>query len=96
MIMSIGRGKCGVNRDLKNNYYRRELTVNIYEYNLIYFENTETRGLEEAENMNLMHQQRISVIYICLTSLTRAKCSTRSTLCWKVGNISGSTELFAL
>ena len=35
-------------------------------------------------------------IYICLTSLTRAKCGTRSTLCWKVGNISGSTELFAL
>ena len=31
-----------------------------------------------------------------LTSLTRAKCGTRSTLCWKVGNISGSTELFAL
>ena len=28
--------------------------------------------------------------------LTRAKCGTRSTLCWKVGNISGSTELFAL
>ena len=36
------------------------------------------------------------MIYICLTSLTRAKCGTRSTLCWKVGNISGSTELFAL
>ena len=35
-------------------------------------------------------------IYICLTSLTHAKCGTRSTLCWKVGNISGSTELFAL
>ena len=37
-----------------------------------------------------------SIIYICLTSLTRAKCGTRSTLCWKVGNISGSTELFVL
>ena len=33
---------------------------------------------------------------ICLTSLTHAKCGTRSTLCWKVGNISGSIELFAL
>ena len=31
------------------------------------------------------------VSYICLTSLTRAKCGVRSTLCWKVGNISGST-----
>ena len=29
--------------------------------------------------------------YICLTSLTRAKCGVRSTLCCKVGNISGST-----
>ena len=35
-------------------------------------------------------------LYICLTLLTHAKCGTRSTLCWKVGNISGSTELFAL
>ena len=37
-----------------------------------------------------------NVEFTCLTSLTRAKCGTRSTLCWKVGNISGSTELFAL
>ena len=29
--------------------------------------------------------------FICLTSLTRAKCGVCSTLCWKVGNISGST-----
>ena len=29
--------------------------------------------------------------YICLTSVTRAKCGIRSTLCWKVGNISGPT-----
>ena len=33
---------------------------------------------------------------ICLTSLTRAKCGTRSTLCWKNWNISGSIKLFAL
>ena len=33
---------------------------------------------------------------ICLTSLTRAKCGIRSTLCWKILNISGSIELFAL
>ena len=50
--MSTSRGKCGVNRDLKNNYYRRELTINIYKYNSIYCENTETRGLEEAEHVN--------------------------------------------
>ena len=43
----------------------------------------------------LLIQERF-VGNICLTSLTRAKCGTRSTLCWKVGNISGSTELFAL
>ena len=33
---------------------------------------------------------------ICLTSVTRAKCGVCSTLCWKIPNISGSTELFAL
>ena len=32
--------------------------------------------------------------YICLTSLTRAKCGFPSTLCWKIGKISTSTELF--
>ena len=34
--------------------------------------------------------------YICLTSLTRAKCGVRATLCWKIPNISGSIQLFAL
>ena len=34
--------------------------------------------------------------FICLTSLTCAKCGVRSTLCWKIPNISGSIELFAL
>ena len=34
--------------------------------------------------------------YRCLISLTCVKCGVRSTLCWKIGNISGSTELFAL
>ena len=29
--------------------------------------------------------------YICLTSVTHAKCGICSTLCWKVGNISGPT-----
>ena len=29
--------------------------------------------------------------YICLTSVTRVKCGICSTLCWKIGNISGPT-----
>ena len=33
---------------------------------------------------------------ICLTSVIHAKCGIHSTLCWKIPNISGSTELFAL
>ena len=37
-----------------------------------------------------------STLYICLTLLTCAKCGVRSTLCWKILNISGSIELFAL
>ena len=32
-----------------------------------------------------------SIKYKCLTSLTCVKCGVRSTLCWKVGNISGPT-----
>ena len=31
------------------------------------------------------------LICICLTSVTRVKCGIRSTVCWKVGNISGPT-----
>ena len=30
---------------------------------------------------------------ICLTSVTHAKCGIRSTLCWKIPNISGSIKL---
>ena len=33
---------------------------------------------------------------ICLTSLTRTKCGIPSTLCWKIPNISGSIQHFAL
>ena len=36
------------------------------------------------------------LLWICLTSVNRVKCSVCSTLCWKIGNISGSTELFGL
>ena len=35
-------------------------------------------------------------IYICPISVTRVKCGIRSTLCWKIGNISGSTDIFGL
>ena len=54
--------------------------------------------LSELPEVNLQGSRnyRFETERICLTSLTRAKCGTRSTLCWKVGNISGSTELFAL
>ena len=36
------------------------------------------------------------IYLICLTSLTCAKCGIPSTLCWKIPNISGSIQLFAL
>ena len=44
------------------------------------------------------HKKNCKVIreVICLTSLTCAKCGTRSTLYWKILNISDSTELFTL
>ena len=50
------------------------------------------KGLDHG----LISGQCYMVINICLTSLTRAKCDTRSTLFWKILNISDSTELFAL
>ena len=31
-----------------------------------------------------------------LGHITHTKCSVRSTLCWKIENISGSTEFFGL
>ena len=37
-----------------------------------------------------------SNIYMSHFSYSCIKCSVRSTLCWKIGNISGSTELFGL
>ena len=53
-----------------------------------------------GENILALHCQNFCVRHlcycICLTSLTCAKCGTRSTLCWKILNISDSTELFAL
>ena len=33
----------------------------------------------------------VCIIYICLTSVTCVKCDVHSTLCWKIGNISGSS-----
>ena len=50
---------------------------------------------KDDETLTIHIQDEVRIL-ICLTSLTRAKCGTRSTLCWKLGNISGSTELFAL
>ena len=49
------------------------------------------------QNPMPVNSSGFELIYcICLTSLTRAKCGVRSTLCWKIPNISGSIELFAL
>ena len=39
---------------------------------------------------------KLFAFYNCLTSLTRAECGIPSTLCWKIPNISGSIEFFAL
>ena len=59
-----------------------------------------TLGSMENTTYFISHRKPILVKiwgkYICLTSLTRAKCGTHSTLCWKILNISDSTELFAL
>ena len=46
--------------------------------------------------MKVCSQKKQQNQYICLTSLTCPKCGIPSTLCWKILNISGSIELFAL
>ena len=51
---------------------------------------------EESQKYCGLTQYYGSPTYICLISLTCAKCGVRSTLCWKFPNISGSIELFAL
>ena len=59
-------------------------------------------GESEAGEHPVRLQRHLSVMmrtlqtFICLTSVTRAKCGIRSTLCWKILNISGSNESFAL
>ena len=53
------------------------------------------RQTDTTENITFpLHWWVVTII--CLTSLTRAKCGIRSTLCWTIRNISGSIELFAL
>ena len=63
----------------------------------------EFRSVLEAKKLSsgtcLQVAIRVKIIpcnLICLTLLTRAKCGVRSTLCWKIPNISGSIKLFAL
>ena len=50
--------------------------------------------IREVKNKELPFHSNYTLHYICLTSLTRAKCGVPSTLCWKIGKISISTELF--
>ena len=57
---------------------------------LLFFDGHLTFTTKKLTTVNVHYK------YICLTSLTRAKCGVRSTLCWKIPNISGSIELFAL
>ena len=52
--------------------------------------------IQEVSGKNVSKEILIMIFLICLTSLTRAKCGIPSTLCWKIPNISGSIQLFAL
>ena len=45
----------------------------------------------DPQKIKLNQKQNHIIDNICLTSVMRAKCGVRSTLCWKVGNISGPT-----
>ena len=56
----------------------------------------EVSSVAEVHVLNYWHVIQTTAFRICLTSVTRAKCGTRSTLCWKIRNISGSTEFFCI
>ena len=61
--------------------------------------------VERSDMLYMIHTWHVSGIHnhhtytnntICTISATCAKCGVRSTFCWKIANISGSTELFGL
>ena len=54
--------------------------------------------ISDVQSPKINSCQSINEIYriICLTSVTRVKCGIRSALCWKIANISGSTDIFGL
>ena len=53
------------------------------------------KALQQQDRTTSAATQKVS-IYICLTSVTRVKCGVCSTLCWKIANISRSTDIFGL
>ena len=52
--------------------------------------------LRHFEHSKQYFEWHFIIKYICPISVTRIKCGVRSTLSWKIGNISGSTEFFGL
>ena len=62
----------------------------------VLFETMETTGLMYSTVKKIQLNNRNILGRICAISVTRVKCGIRSTLCWKIRNISHSTELFGL
>ena len=56
----------------------------------------ELEDIEERIKIRLKKIKENHLNYICTISVTCVKCGVHSTLCWKIANISHSTELFGL
>ena len=52
--------------------------------------------MDIAKKLKTIVRTIFTLKMICTFSVTCVKCGIRSTFCWKISNISGSTELFGL
>ena len=88
----------------KNSWYTSIFT----QFNLAHWNNIVPRKICHPGNLNRLLTNSLKkreiqfpltlILHkcICTISVNCVKCGIRSTLCWKIGNISGSTELFGL
>ena len=98
------RGSCVVNRTMADTWIEtcwwkvdKQIRIGI-QSNVLYVRYTCTKcksfvldgKIEFFEQCNINNSGAWYMIHICLTSVTHVKCGVRSTLCWKIANISGS------
>ena len=82
----------------------KETQISLYDFKISNFKTQRLNFLKVNLRIRMTYSLLLSVLTFIIVLFsaklplrqTRAKCGTRSTLCWKILNISDSTELFAL